>query len=183
MPGIGRGRVAAGVAAFVAAGLVAGAPAARADESAEAARIRRLEEALERQASDLRALRGELARVREESGPATLTADEIRGALDAYLATSAPYGRPMLSTAPRGLRWGGYLTLEYVDDTRDESYFDLHRLILSAEASLADRIDFAMEVEIEHGGISDEISGEIVLEKAEVSSPSPTPSTRSSAGC
>jgi hypothetical protein len=153
-------------AAVVAALAVAGAAPCRADGESESERMRRLEEALARQAEELTALRREVKRYREESSP-RFTQDELEGAIDAYLAASTPEVRPVLA-APRGLRWGGYLSLEYVDDTADNSLFDLHRLILSAEAALADRIDFAMEVEIEHGGVSGEIDGLIIVEKAEV---------------
>jgi hypothetical protein len=129
--------------------------------------MRRLEEALARQAEELGSLRKEVQRYRAESAP-RLTQDEIQGALDTYLAASTPEVRPALASAARGLRWGGYVSLEYLDDTSGHNQFDLHRLILSAETAIADRIDFAMEIEIEHGGISDELHGEIVLEKAEV---------------
>jgi hypothetical protein len=153
----------------VAIGVLCGplAPCAHADGESDGDRMRRLEEALARQAAEIGTLRREVERWRGEATP-RLTQDELHGAIDAYLAASTPEVR-LAAAPPRGLRWGGYLSLEYVDDTAGNSFFDVHRLILSAEGAIADRIDFATEIEIEHGGISDEIEGEIVLEKAEVS--------------
>jgi hypothetical protein len=89
--------------------------------------------------------------------------------MEAYLAASGP--EPLPVTAPsfgRGVRWGGYVSLEFRDPSDGPSAFDLHRLILSADAAISDRVDFRAEIEFEHGGVSDEIDGEIVVEKAEV---------------
>jgi hypothetical protein len=163
MSGAGFGFVGAAVA-FLLGGLAPPALAGEGDDE----RLRRLEETLARQAEEIRGLRREVERAREEDG-SRLSSGEIEAAVDAYLASSTPLVRPDLSSGPRGLRWGGYLTLEFLDGGEDPSVFDLHRLILSAEGPIADRIDFSTEIEIEHGGISDEIGGEIVIEKAEVS--------------
>lgn len=154
---------------------LATAPVALADESAGPApddRLRRLEEALERQTRETERLRRDFDRYRSENPAGT---DPLRGvatdpavALDAYLARAQPVVPIATSGGARGLRWGGYLTLEYLDPSNAVSRFDLHRLVLAADGPITDLVDFAMELEIEHGGISDEIEGEVVLERAEV---------------
>lgn len=143
---------------------------ARADDGAVDDRVRRLEEALERQSKEMNRLRSDLEAYRSaERGPARMSEDEIRTAVDAYLASSPATAFPVApSASPGGLQWGGYLTVEFVDNSETNSTFDLHRLVLEASGSITERIDFDMEVEIEHGGISDEIGGEIKVEQAVV---------------
>ncbi|MDA1193696.1 MAG: porin, partial [Planctomycetota bacterium] len=72
------------------------------------------------------------------------------------LAT-VPAPRQDLLSAPQltstGMRWGGYVTLEYLGATNRNSNFDLHRLILTFDTQITDCVDASMELEIEHGGV------------------------------
>jgi hypothetical protein len=166
--GTGLAARAAGLFASVALALASFAPDARADDATDG-RVRRLEEALERQARETERLRREFDAYRSDNPAHRLTQEQIGTAMETYLAATAAPGFTVAGPAPsRGIRWGGYVSLEFHDATDAPSYFDLHRLIFSAEGSITDRIDFRAELEIEHGGISDEIDGEIVVEQAEV---------------
>jgi hypothetical protein len=70
---------------------------------------------------------------------------------------------------PHGVEWGGYLSLEYVQRSDRNSFIDLHRLILAADAHITRDIEIAMEIEFEHGPhVSDEEEGEIVVEFVDV---------------
>jgi hypothetical protein len=163
----------AGLRVGIVAGLLAaGVPFARdarADEAASDERVRRLEEALERQAKETERLRFEFDAYRSANPAARLTQDQIGTAVESYLAASGTQSFAVEPIpAPRGLRWGGYLNLEFHDADDENSFFDLHRLVFMADGSITDRIDFRTEIEFEHGGISDEIEGEIVVEAAEV---------------
>lgn len=162
----------AGIAAFVTA-LALSAPV-RADETPDStdARVRRLEEALQRQADQMDGMRREFDAYRDQN-PAVprLSEDEIHSAVDAYLATApaslVPIGG---SGAVRGIRWGGYMTFDWRSETDDEnSTFNVHRIILKGDADVTDRIDFEFEIEFENGGITDEVPGEIAIEQAELS--------------
>jgi hypothetical protein len=171
----------------------AGDPLARLEE-----RLRRQAEELDRLREEVEALRGRRAPAAPPApapaAPACAAPDPVAAvpaactaavppvvAAGPHLPAAAPVLRepwageattpaayPTRALGGTGVAWGGYLSLEYVANSASDSYFDLHRLILAADAAIADRIDFSMEIEIEHGGISDEIEGEIVLEKAEV---------------
>lgn len=145
------------------------APGAVADDGPDD-RIRRLEEALERQAAAMEGLRRDFDAYRREHPPGVApTDDEIRAAVGAYLASSgAAELRLDAAAPPHGLRFGGYFHWRFQDGSEDASYFDQHRVVLTADADITRCIDFEMELEIEHGGVSDEIEGEVVLEKAEV---------------
>ncbi len=85
-------------------------------------------------------------------------------------AEDAPATVPVAPAAgpARGLRWGGYTTLQFLAPSNEPSKFELHRLVLSADGAISDRIDFATEMEFEDGGVSDEIHGEFSLERAEL---------------
>lgn len=133
-------------------------------------RIRRLEETLARQAEAMEGLRRDFDAYRRENPPsAAATSDEIRAAVGAYLAsTDGATLRVDSGASSRGLKFGGYFHWRFQDESTDNSFFDQHRLILSADAEISPCIDFEMELEIEHGGLSDEIDGEVVLEKAEL---------------
>lgn len=143
---------------------------ARADGPAPSEdRVKRLEEALERQAKETERLRQEFDAYRSANPAFRLTQDQIGAAVDSYLAASGAQGFAVDPVAAsRGLRWGGYMSLEFHDASDEPSDFDLHRLVFSAEGSITDRIDFRAEVEFEGGGISDEFQGEVVVEQAEV---------------
>ena len=73
-------------------------------------------------------------------------------------------GRP----ANSGLNWGGYLTVEYVNDSQKEPILDLHRFILQANANLTSCIDMSAEIEIEHGGIGGSLDGDVKIEFVDV---------------
>ena len=165
-----RIRTVGAVAAAVLLSLGAGAPPVEAGEGADEERLRRLEDLVRRQASDLERLRGEIATERASRSPDTLTSDEIDRAVGAYLAATGAGAVPVLAPPPAsgGVRIGGYLHAVYLAPSDEHSHFDLHRLILSGDAEISRGIDFSFEIEFEHGGISDEVPGEIVIEKAEV---------------
>jgi hypothetical protein len=146
-------------------------------EGTEDERLRRLEEALARQTQETERLRRDFDAYRAANPARARPTDEEVGAqVDAYLARcgeggGAPVAVPTAGSllgGPSGIRWGGYLHSKLVERTDEASYFDLHRLILTLDASITDRIDFDAEIELEHGGVSDEIEGEVVVEKAEV---------------
>ncbi|MFN8672415.1 MAG: hypothetical protein U0457_10115 [Candidatus Sericytochromatia bacterium] len=61
---------------------------------------------------------------------------------------------------------GGYFDTEYVFPFGKNSFFDQHRLVLQASSLYNDRLFFNTEIEIEHGGISDENKGEVAIEQA-----------------
>ena len=68
-----------------------------------------------------------------------------------------------------GVQWGGYYGFEYFAPSgAKKSFFDLHRLILSGDAAITDRIDLQFELEVEHGGIGNELDGDVNFEYAEV---------------
>jgi hypothetical protein len=157
------------VGALALAGFAWAAPA-HADESASDDRLRRLEEALRRQSEETERLRRDFDayRAANPSGR-TPSPDEVGAAVDAYLASTGAVDASVVAThGAGGIRWGGYLNLEFHAPSEGHSEFDLHRLILAADGPITDRIDFSCEIEFEHGGVSDEIDGEIVVEKAEV---------------
>jgi len=134
------------------------------------ARIRRLEELVARQAADMERLQAEVASERASRAPARLTTDEIEHAVGAYLAGAGAGGLPVLpsSRASGGVHLGGYLHAVYLSPSDEASHFDLHRLILAGDTEIGPNVDFSFEIEFEHGGISDEVPGEIVIEKAEI---------------
>lgn len=155
------------LAGCLAAGL--GSGRARADDGTEE-RIQRLEALLREQAEQVDRLRRDLDAARRDGVASRPTAEELQAAVGAYVRAQ-PDGvlvAPTTHATPGGLRWGGYFHWRFQDGSEDNSFFDQHRLILQAGADITECIDFDMEVEIEHGGISDEIEGEVVLEKAEV---------------
>lgn len=67
-----------------------------------------------------------------------------------------------------GVRWGGYLTVEYIANSEKNSFIDLHRFIIDAQAQISDCIDMKCEIEIEHGGAADKFDGEVVIEHMDV---------------
>jgi hypothetical protein len=158
-------------ATAVAVALVGAAPAARADEGTAEERLRRVEDVLRTQTAELERLRREVDGYRRERAPAGPSREEIEAAVGSYLAATGAAGSPVQPSTPAtasGLRWGGYFHWRFEDDSAESSFFDQHRLVLTADAAISNCIDFAMEVEIEHGGVSDEIEGEVVLERGEL---------------
>ncbi len=182
-----RSLLAIGLATFALA--LGGPPAALAEDLPEDT-LRRLEAMLEQQAAELARLRAELAdlRQRQEAPAPAPTPASPGAALPPAPTGQAPAGSggnpalvgagtdvsrsgSALAAAPAlsdGVRWGGYLTLEYIDRTHKNSNFDLHRLVLQATAPINDCIDFTTEIELEHGGIGGEMDGDVKVEYAEV---------------
>ena len=134
-------------------------------------RVRRLEEALTRQTEAMERLRRDFDSYRSTNPDVgRLSADEIHASVDAYLA-QGPASYPVVGEKGgiAGIRWGGYLTFAFRSPSNENSYFNLGRLILAGDAEVTRGIDFRFELEIEDGGITDEVPGEIALEQAEVS--------------
>ncbi len=171
------------LAAATLAALAHGAAAAPPEPAAPAAavsapaaidadeRLRRLEEAFQKQAARLSDVERELE-VRKASDRALLkpSGDEASAAVTTYLNAAPKDVVAVESTeGSGGLHWGGYFSLVYSDRSDTNSRFDNTRLVLAADGAITPFIDFDMELEIEHGGIADAIDGEIELEKAEVS--------------
>ena len=150
---------------WTAAALAAASSAALADERDD--RIERLE----RETADLRR---ELAEWRAQRAPAT-DVSAIRAAVDDYLANAAEGSRTY--AGPGGVRrpgggvtLGGYFSTRYLarqEAGKKPSFVDM-RLVPQLHADVTDRISFNCEIEFEHGGISDEIGGEIAVEYAEL---------------
>lgn len=156
-------------AALLAAAIVV-APGARAAEADPDDRLGRLEELVRRQAQELDRLRDDLATYRRANAEGSrFTDDELRVRVDSYLAASGGATIAVGRDEPPagGIRWGGYAQFVFEAPSDANSHFDLHRLILRGEAPVTECIDFDFELEIEHGGVSDEVPGEIVLEQAE----------------
>ena len=164
------------LAALIAGGLTALAPSARAEEPPEV-RLERLERMLAAQAQQVEALRAELAAARSAPPAPQTQAPPPTDLVPGPAVVPAP--RPSLGTDPRlsdrllagpraatpaGVRWGGYVTLEYIGATNANSYFDLHRAILALDADVTDCIDVAAEFEYEHGGIGGGRTGDVEVE-------------------
>ena len=166
----GRRATASAVGAVAAVAFLLAARPARADDAPPSEdRVRRLEEALERQARETDRLRHDFEAYRSANPAGRPSQDQIGAAMESYVAASGPAGFAVEPAGPsHGLRWGGYMSLEFHDATNEPSDFDLHRLVFAAEGSISDGIDFRAEVEFEGGGISDEFQGEVVVEQAEV---------------
>ncbi len=166
-PGGRRTRAAATLLA-----LLVGAAPALADERDD--RIRELE----RQAEEFRArqerMEREIADLR--AGAATsgdgaalerAVADIVRN-LDSDAGYAGPAGVRRPSAA---LQIGGYFSTRYVSSQlpgEHNSFVDM-RLVPQIHADITPRIHFDTEIEVEHGGVSDEVDGEIVVEYAELS--------------
>jgi|GEM_PF-350390 len=160
--------VAWAAAVVLGAGLASGA--ARADDGTDD-RIARLEALVRAQSEQMDRLRRDLDASRRDGGASRPTAEELQAAVGAYVREVHPDGvlvAPNDRVAPSGLRWGGYFHWRFQDASDDNSFFDQHRLILQASADVTECLAFDMELEIEHGGVSDEIEGEVVLEKADL---------------
>ncbi|MDJ0520852.1 MAG: porin [Planctomycetota bacterium] len=138
-----------------------GATTAMAEELPED-RIQRLERLLDEQARQVDEVRRELNATREAAAaPAALPSP----ATIEVPATSTAAPPRLARTSLAALRWGGYATLEYRGSTRKNSFFDLHRLVLSVDGEVTDCVDVSGEFEFEHGGIGGGgVDGEIKVE-------------------
>jgi hypothetical protein len=158
-----------------------GAAPARADDGTEA-RLRALEQALRSQEEEVRLLRAELAARRAlpppapapsptwttPTPPAAPPAAAVAGAVPSGANGAGAVAARAWHPAAGGVRVGGYATLEFLAPSDANSHFDLHRLVLMLDASITRCLDFRGEIEWEHGGVSDELEGEVVVEQAEL---------------
>ncbi len=159
-------------------------PAVRADED-PAERLDRREADLARPTREIERLRAETARLRqalatspppvptraEAPRPASRRTDPpplARAPLPGGTPAGATRRPPLERAGPAGVRWGGYLTTGLVARSDENSYFALGRLVLAADAAIGPGVDLRAEVEIENGGVTDELDGEIALEQAEL---------------
>jgi hypothetical protein len=153
-------------AAAAAAALFAGP--ALADEKDD--RIERLE----RETAELRREIDEMKASRAQGAPPDEKA--VREAVDDYLSRAGSsdryYSGPGGVRRPSGnLVLGGYFSTRYVASEEPDavpSFSDM-RLVPQVHAEITRKIAFDAEVEFEHGGVSDEIDGEIAVEFAELS--------------
>jgi hypothetical protein len=77
------------------------------------------------------------------------------------------YARPFVSS-PKAIV-GGYMDIEYWNRANQgNSYFDQHRLVPFIYADVSDRVKFAAEIEIEHGGVDDGGGSEVKVEFATI---------------
>lgn len=180
--------------AWLALWAVLGSGVAVADE-AENERMAALEKLLRAQAEQLERMQSELQALKaaKATAPAPVAAPSapIPTAVQPVAAMRDPYesvlvregaGDPNVVRASRGgsplarqglnlsgIRWGGYLTVEYVANSKKNSFIDLHRFILDAQAQITDCIDLKCEIEIEHGGVGGGgLDGEVEIEHMDV---------------
>lgn len=129
---------------------------------------------LERETTELRKELAELKAAKAKEGAPDDKA--VREAVDDYLARSSATERSYMGAGgvrrPSGnLVLGGYFSTRYVASEEPDavpSFSDM-RLVPQVHAEITKKIAFDAEVEFEHGGISDEIDGEIAVEFAELS--------------
>jgi hypothetical protein len=125
-------------------------------------------ERLERESAEMRR---EIAELKAQRAP---DADAVRAAVDDYLAQAdrSSLGTWVPAVQRRtGLTIGGYFSTRYLareQAGKEPSFVDM-RLVPKLHADITQAIAFDAEVEIEHGGVSDETDGEIVVEQAELS--------------
>ncbi|MCG3135516.1 MAG: hypothetical protein HMLKMBBP_03207 [Planctomycetes bacterium] len=159
--------------------LATASPAAFADD--RDAVIRELRDQLDRQAAAQAEMRRELDRLTGLSDPSR-RAEEMRSALEAVIRENPGLTSgaiPDRAGGERGWRLskpksdfdvGGYFSTLYRDSEADGEHgsFVDNRLVLQGHAAVGRMVTFDTEVEWEHGGISDEVDGEIVVEYAEL---------------
>lgn len=166
---------------------------AKADRMAELERLLKAQaEQLERIKTELDALKAQKARAAAAPAP---SAAPVMPAAAAPVSVVSPQGQDpyastllqdrrlgskAVATATRGsalgttglnvsgIRWGGYLTVEYIASSAKNSFFDLHRFILDGQAQVTDCIDIKAEIEIEHGGIGGGLDGDVKFEHMDV---------------
>lgn len=130
-------------------------------------------EKLERETAELKKALAELKAARP-AGP--MDDKAVREAVDDYLAHADSTDRYYTSAGgvrrPSGnLVLGGYFSTRYVasEEPGEVPSFSDMRLVPQVHAQITKKIAFDAEVEFEHGGVSDEIDGEIAVEFAELS--------------
>lgn len=80
------------------------------------------------------------------------------------------YTKPFLRRVGRNTYLGGYSEFKFRQDENDDGDhgFDQARFIPFIYSDISDRVKLASELEFEHGGISDENEGEVIIEFATV---------------
>jgi hypothetical protein len=123
-------------------------------------------EALEKQ---LNALKEQLNKQAETTKELESLRDDVKGLLpgeEFYWAKKAQelsdkglapvfgkqYGKPFLRRFGRNTYIGGYMDHELEFDENGNHTFDQHRLIPFIYSDVSDRVKFATEIELEHGG-------------------------------
>lgn len=130
-------------------------------------------EKLEREQAELRK---ELAELKQERTGAP-SDKAVKDAVDEYLrqagSTAADHsylGAGGVRRPGGGVVLGGYFSTRYLaSETEDNPSFVDMRLVPQFHADITKKIAFDAEIEFEHGGVSDEIDGEIAVEFAELS--------------
>ena len=110
--------------------------------------------------NELKAMRAEIENISAPTAPAddfywAKKAQELenKGLAPAF---GKQYGKPFLRRFGRNTYIGGYIDheLEFDAGSQTNKTFDQHRLIPFIYSDVSDRVKFAMELEIEHGGTS-----------------------------
>lgn len=151
--------------------LCAAAGPAWADERDD--EIARLKRQVEDQAAEQARMRAQLdALIAAKGAPAGSALD---AAIEDLSANSTPsqnlFSQPTgLGPVRSRLDLGGYFSTVYRNSEADDKYgsFVDSRLVFLAKADITRKISFSTEIEFEHGGISDEVDGEIVIEQASI---------------
>jgi hypothetical protein len=130
-------------------------------------------EKLERETAELKKA---LAELKAERSPVP-DAKAVREAVDDYLKNAGSTLTDRSYVGAGGVRrpagsliLGGYFSTRFVAAQADEvpTFADM-RLVPQVHADITKKIAFDAEVEFEHGGVSDEIDGEVKVELAELS--------------
>jgi hypothetical protein len=166
-----EGQMTRHTARLTAAALVLGAVAAPAWADERDDEIARLRRQLEEQAAEQARMRAQIDSIM--AGQASAAGSALNAAIDDLAANTTP--SKTLFAQPTGfgpvrsrLDIGGYFSTIYRNleaDDRFGSFVD-SRLVFLAKADITRKISFSTEIEFEHGGISDELDGEIKIEQA-----------------
>jgi len=105
---------------------------------------------------ELKAMRDEIDKISAPTAPADdfYWAKKSQELVDKGLAPvfGKQYGKPFLRRFGRNTYIGGYMDHELEFDENGNHTFDQHRLIPFIYSDVSDRVKFATEIEIEHGG-------------------------------
>ena len=106
--------------------------------------------------NELKAMRDEIKNISAPTAPADdfYWAKKAQELEDKGLAPvfGKQYGKPFLRRFGRNTYMGGYMDHELEFDENGNHTFDQHRLIPFIYSDVSDRVKFATEIEIEHGG-------------------------------
>lgn len=151
--------------------LLVASPRIRAQSPEE--RVHALEARVARMAGEMEVMRGELTSAREQLAEQGAAAAETQLAALIEEEVDAALDRQIARKAEPAIQWSGYFDLEFRDDNAGDKpvEFDHHRLILKLNSDVTEHIAFAMELEIEGGGVGAGhlTDSEIVVEFAELS--------------